>query len=214
MKVMLRNVLAATVLAFAGSAQATVFAVDGVLGGSSGFGASSFHDASGSNAMSGPIVADVVEGAGIFGTYNDVSGALSVSGLSLTGGTGAFALTGTLLFDGLGKLSVNSMLFVDFDATAEGNGLVDATLGFLPGYVCCGSTAYDPNSFLANGSDMWMTLWGADYGYSGAFNGSYDGANLGMDLRLSMSPTSVPEPSILVLLSVGLLALGFTRRIK
>lgn len=214
----MRILLVMALAAVTGTVQATLYSINDIKSGSGGFGASLFHDASGSNYMSGATIGDIVEGAGIFGTYDDVTGALNATGMGLAAG-GTFSLTGTLLFDGSGLLSADSVVFVDFDATAEANhaSLNDTIIGFKPGYVCCGNNGYDPNSFLANNSDMWMTLWGADFGIggidpNGGWNGTYDGAKIGMDIRLSMTEISVPEPSILALLGLGLVAVGFTRR--
>lgn len=191
-----------------GSAQATVYDITAVLGGSSGFGASSFHDASGTNPMSGPIVADIVEGPGLFGSYNDMTGVLNATGVNLVGG-GSFSLTGTLVFDAGGLLAANSVLAISFSGTSN-PALNDTVLGFLPGYVCCGSSGFDPNSFQSLGDDRIMTLWGADFMGDFLDTGSYDYAQLGMDLRLRLTE-SVPEPSVLAMLALGLLGLGLRR---
>ena len=143
-----------------GAAQATIYDITGVLNGSSGFGASLFHDASSGNHMSGDIVAQIIEEQGLFGTYNDATGELQATGLNIEGG-GSFSLNGILVFSG-GVLAGNSQLDADFSGTSDPD-LYDTTLGFLPGYVCCGKTGFDPNSFMPDGDKMIMTLWGADF---------------------------------------------------
>ena len=190
-----------------GAAQAMVYDIVSVLRGSDGFGASSFHDASGSNVMSGPMVADIVEGLGLFGTYNDVTGELNATGLMIAGG-GTFSLNGTLLFDASGLLAANSVLNISFSGTSN-PALTDTTIGFLPGDVCC-SGFYDPNSFRPYQDKMIMTLWGADFMGDFLNTGRYDYAELGMDLRMKMIER-VPEPSVLAMLAIGLLGLGSRR---
>jgi len=213
----MKSLAAFAAITLSSAAQATLFNITSVESGSSGFGASAFHDASGSNPMSGSQLADTIEAPGFFGTYDDATGFLNGSGFSLVGG-GSFTLTGTLVFDINGLLSANSMLDLDFTG-GPGGAVSDTTIGFLPGYICCGNTDYDPNSFKANGSEMWMTLWGADFSSTDAngaplFAGDYSGSALGMDIRLAMTEASVPEPSILALLSLGLFGIFMTGRNK
>lgn len=191
------------------SAQAALYTIDSVLSGSSDFNASLFHNASGSNPMSGTTLASIPSGPAVSGTYNDVTGDFNATMGVSTGGT--FTLTGTgLLFDGSGTLANNSQLSITF---TNPTGLLQANeIGFLPGYICCGSSNQDPNSLIASGGNMVITLWGANFG-GGIFNGNYVTHDLGIDLRLSMSP--VPIPAAVWLFGSGLLGLvGVARRKK
>jgi PEP-CTERM motif len=204
------------------SASATVWMVNHVHGGSSGFGASGFHDASGGSPMSGNALS--VLGPNVFGTYNDASGLLSVDVQIDSGEGGAgFSLLGNLLFGG-NVLLGPSTLFANFLGTVTdpdwgGTVLGSTTLGFRPGFVCCGSSDNDPNSFVIGPPDeAIMTLWGAD-GFDMTANnntGGYTNATLlGMDLRLHMTKTGggnqIPEPGTLAVFGVGLMALGLVR---
>jgi len=117
-------------------------------------------------------------------------------------------------------LSTNSDLDIDF-GTPLGL-LVDMTLTFEDGDVCCGGNGNgtpgdDPNSFVSDGSGgAIITLWGANgYTSTSPTSGSYDNeggpTTVGMDLRLQLS--RVPEPTTVMLMGLGLLGLGFRRRI-
>jgi len=213
----IRNkIIAATILLGAsGLAQATtVYNILDVRDGSSGFGASLFHDASGTNVMAGSTLADIPSIAVVSGTFDDATGTLNVTMNVSTGGT--FTLSGTgLIFDGSGTLAANSQLNISF--TNPTGALQDGIIGFLPGYLCCGRTDQDPNSFVADNGTMVMSLWGANFG-GDTFNGSYEGiegnrlATYGMDLRLSMSP--VPVPAAVWLFGSGLMALAGVARNK
>jgi hypothetical protein len=206
MRKVLKTALLLAAVGVTSAAQAAVYTITGVLGGSSDFGASSFHDASGSSPMVGPTVADILEGPGLFGTYDDVSGALHATGLNINGGA-SFSLDGTLLFDADGLLTANSVLNVTF----TGSSLSDTTLGFLAGFVCCGSSGFPPNSFRPDGANMILTLWGADFSGDFLSTGSYTGSQLGMDLRLGMS--AAPVPAAVWLFGSGLLGLfGIARK--
>ena len=206
MQKVLRTALLLAAVGVTSAAQATVYHITGVLGGSSDFDASSFHDASGSSPMVGPTVADILEGPGLFGTYDDVSGALTATGLNMNGGA-SFSLQGTVLFDANGLLVANSVLNITF----TGSSLSDTTLGFLPGFICCGSSGFPPNSFRPDGDNATMTLWGADFSGDFLSTGSYAGSQLGMDLRLQMS--AAPVPAAAWLFGSGLLGLfGIARK--
>jgi len=190
-----------------GTAQATLWTFDTVLSGSNGgFGYSSFHDASGSSPMSGTSYGSILN-TSVSGTYNDVSGLFS--GSFETSST-TFTLDGTLLFGSDGFLASSSVLDIDF--TTNTSNLVDGTIGFMPGDVCCNATVgLDPNSFDA--SQGIMSLWGAGGAnaiYNYATNDYYHNQTLGMDIRLEM--TAVPEPSIIALFAVGLIGMGFSAR--
>jgi len=215
MKCTARSAAAICLLGASGLAQATVYNVLDVLAGSSGFGASVFHDSSGSNPQTGTVLSNFT-GNTVSGTYDDVSGLLNVT-IALDGTDGTFDLNGSLVFDASGKLNDNSQLSLAFSdpISASALHLHDDELGFQPGYVCCGSSDQDPNSFIASGSNQIMTLWGANYG-GGTFTGDY-GPNpprdLGMDLRLKL--TAVPVPAAAWLFGSGLLGLaGVVRRKK
>jgi len=198
-----------------GTASATTYNITMVQSGGGGFGASLFHDASGSNVMSGLTVGTIPNISGLLGTYDDVTGAfyaeldvIPVVGVVPT----SFTLDGTLFFDGAGLLDDNYSLAIDFTPNAI-SPLSDGNIGFLPGYVCCGSTDNDPNSFLADSNgDLIMSLWGANFFSSLPFAGVYDNkTNLGMDLRIKLEP--VPVPAAVWLFGSGLLGLvGVARR--
>ena len=192
---------------------AAVYNISSVLqGNDGGYGFSSFHDANDSTPMSGPKLADI-SGPVISGTYNDMTGAFDAV-LTVSDAGPNVTLSGTLLFDGSGFLSASSMIAVDFDGVSANPLLRDTVIGFLPGDICC-SGAGDPNSFKNIGGNMVMSLWGADWGYSGDFNDAlanpYQGSKLGMDLRIQL--TAVPVPAAVWLFGSGLIGLiGLARR--
>ena len=211
MKCTARSAAAICLLGASGLAQATVYNVLDVLAGSGGFSASVFHDSSGSNPQTGTVLSDFT-GNTVSGTYDDVSRLLDAT-ITLDGGVDTFTLNGFLTFDGAGLLAANSQLGLVFSTPSAA--LHNDFIGFQPGYVCCGSSGQDPNSFIASGSNQIMTLWGANYG-GGTFTGDY-GPNpprdLGMDLRLKL--TAVPVPAAAWLFGSGLLGLaGVVRRKK
>lgn len=211
-------------LACCGVASATTYNITMVQSGGGGFGASLFHDASGANPMSGNKVADIPNITGLLGTYDDVTGDffadLTVVPEPFLGATPTtFTLSGVLQFDMNGVLAADSILAIDFDpAAGMPSPLVDGLIGFQKGYVCCGKTDNDPNSFNPLGNGI-MSLWGANVSTAtqnpdGSYNwdGMYDNkTNLGMDLRLKLEP--VPVPAAVWLFGSGLLGLvGVARR--
>ena len=206
MNITIKSVAAITLLGASTMAQAAIYNIDNVLNGSSGFNASLFHDASGSDPMTGATLATIPSVSVISGSYNDATGDFNATMGVSTGGS--FTLSGSgLLFSG-GTLAANSQLSITFSNPT--GSLQDNEIGFLPGYICCGSSGLDPNSFIADSGSMVMTLWGANFG-GGTFDGNYYTHDLGMDLRLSM--TSVPIPATVWLLGSGLLGLiGAARR--
>lgn len=204
-----RSLVLIGLLAASGLAQATIYNVLDVLPGGSGFNASLFHNSSGTNPQTGSTISDFT-GNAVSGTYNDVTGLLDVT-IALDGAGGTFNLNGLLVFSGTGELNGNSQLSLVFSNPTAA--LHNDELGFQSGYVCCGSSGQDPNSFIDSGGNKIMTLWGANYG-GGTFNGDY-GPNpprdLGMDLRLKL--TAVPLPAAVWLFGSGLLGLaGVVRR--
>ena len=227
-------VAASAVLAFSavGRANATSWVITNVLQVSNdgGFGASSFHDAHG-NEMSGSNLATVDAATGILGSYNDVTGTLSLT-TGATQGSNSFSMTvtsgGGFLFGGSGFLASHNTLDVtftdDFDMPGSLPSITAGTvteMGFMLGDVCCSGTD-NPNSFTqpgGNADERWITLWGAN-----DFNtatGAYDYGSettLGMDLRLrlerSTTTTKVPAPAAHVNLGLGLIGMAHMRRRK
>jgi len=212
MNTVIKSIAAITLLTGSHLAQAAIYNINTVMTGSSGFNASLFHDATGASAMSGATLANIPDVSVLSGTYDDISGAFNATMNISTGGS--FTLSGTgLLFTG-GTLANNSQMSISF--TNPSGALVDDEIGFLPGYICCGLTDQDPNSFVADTNGMVMTLWGANFG-GGIFNGSYDDsagnrlATYGMDLRLNLTP--VPVPAAAWLFGSGIVGLiGLARR--
>ncbi|MGB0629971.1 MAG: hypothetical protein ACPGRZ_04690 [Alphaproteobacteria bacterium] len=223
-------VAASAVLAFSavGPANATTWVITNVLTVSNdgGFGASSFHDATG-NLMSGTNFGNITGG---FGTYNDVTGSLSLTAdVNQSGNVFSMSASsaGGFLFTDTGNatdfLANHNTLDVTFSDTFVMPGPDIAanavtTIGFMLGDVCC-SGPDNPNSFSQPGSDAderWMTLWGAN-GFNTS-TGAYSGATLGMDLRIrlerTVTTTEVPAPAAHVIFGLGLLGLAYTRRRK
>lgn len=174
--------------------------------------------------MTGTTIA-TLSGSGALGQYDDATGAMTatfdLSGSGIGAGstmTMSTQLSNTLIFNGIfGTLGNPALLNVAFNFVggsppAE---LVDTTLGFMAGFVCCGNNGDDPNSFHVNSpSDAVMSLWGAD-DFTIATPG-YTDPNFGMDLRISLTTgaTDIPEPMSMALFSIGLAGLGMTRRRK
>ena len=201
----------------ASSAMATLWNVDEVLGGSSGFGASLFHDASGSNAMSGAVLANI-SGAGMLGTFNDVTGQFSGTfNVNVSSGPSFSLSSSNLIFGGggFGTLDNNSSMTLNFANGSLNGESSPATIGFLPGYICCGNTENDPNTFNSDGmGGAIMTLWGADgFDVDNYGIGSYFNSNLGMDFRVHLTEVSaVPLPASLPLMMSALVGLGYLGR--
>lgn len=207
-------------LLFCQNVFATTWSVDSVLsGGDGGFGYSSMHDATGASPMSGTELVEITSASG---TYNDVSGALSlVLGLSnldnmtLMGNlkfvAGILSIDSSLTYSGLANLAALTLSDTD---TLDSHETLDASgsFGFRGEKVCC-SGSLAPNSFKPVGDLSYLTLWGADYGVGDFVNdgGLYTGSKIGMDLRLELSP--VPVPAAFYLFGSALLGLiGWRRR--
>ena len=214
-----------------GQANATTWIVTNVLtvGNDGGFGASSFHDARG-NVMSGSTLATITD-TGTFGSYNDVTGAFSLTANVNQGGN-VFSMTAStasgFLFNGAGFLAANDTLDLtftdDFDMPGSVPTITAGTvteMGFKLGDVCCSGTD-NPNSFTQPGGDAderWITLWGAN-NFNVATGAYHHGSEstLGMDIRVrlerSTTTTEVPAPAASLILGLGLFGLACTKRRK
>lgn len=214
----INTIIFSALLGLGTSAQATIWNIDAVLTGAgvNGFGASSFHRASDSTPMSGSNLGNITAGSGLFGTWDDVTGTFDAT-LALTGAGGpAVVVTGNLSF---GSNTLNSyldtvsILTVDFLGADLFLGSNDGDIYFKPGHICC-EAIEGPNSIIndtVNGGKI-ITLWGAN-GYN---NGTYAGGgdtDLGMDLRIHLTQAQVPEPASMIIMGLGLLGLGFGRRV-
>ncbi len=171
-------------------------------GSGNGFGFSSIHDASGSNPMTGTIRYGSLTGS-LIADKDDTTHALSNMYGTLTAGTG-------------GKVQISKGYLNDmgggFDYLLTG-GLLDGQMGafyFDGGTVCCdgpGAINGGPNNFNANGFSLWGKNWVTG---SVPMNG---GARIGIDL-VGGNYVVNPEPSTILLMGTGLLALPFLRRKK
>ena len=187
-------------------AHAAQWSIQSVLNGTdSSFGFSSFHDASGSNVMSGTNWGSL--SATGTGSFDDVTGVFNGS-FSVAGGPG-FTLTGVLNFGAASNTPLGT-LSLTFDSAFHG--ITATTLGFVAGTVCCSTAGSDaPNSLIVSGANRIMTLWGAD-GYDGEGPNFFEGTHrIGMDLRLTLTP-AIPEPEIYAMLLAGLGLLGWAGR--
>ncbi len=187
-------------------AHAAQWSIQSVLNGTDGsFGFSGFHDASGSNVMSGTNWGSM--SATGSGSFDDVTGAFNGS-FSMAGGPG-FTLSGILNF---GAASNTPLGTLNLTFNSAFHGITATTLGFVAGTVCCGAAGTDaPNSFIASGANRTMTLWGAD-GFDGIGPNFFEGNHrIGMDLRLTLTP-AIPEPEIYAMLGMGLGLLGWAGR--
>ncbi len=222
------------------SAHAAIYDITTVLDGSDGFGSSIFSTASTSAPQSTTYdlgykvseisnISDPSLLAHTAGTYNSVTGALSIELHHIEAIFGADPatatipthsnLTGNMMFDANGLLIADSTLLLDFVDGAS-NPMIDGTLGFKAGYVCCGSNNSDPNTFMeqTDGS-FWLTLAGANINAANPWDGFYDDTtNLALNLRLGLTEqqavvSAVPVPAAAWLMASGLLGLvGVARR--
>ncbi len=219
----MRAGLLTLLLGFTAHAQATVWTIDAVLSGTQGgFGFSGFHDANGSDPMTGAGLGDISATAS--GTYDDVTGEFFGVFSVLDTGDGSILSTFTLAAPG--SLPGASLIFSAGDAFLDSAGalaasfsdplsvgsLSNALIGFAAGDQCCSGGADDPNSFVISGNTAVMSLWG----WTGAPNVDPANAGLtfdyGMDLKIQFS--TVPAPSVLYLFGLGLLILGISRARK
>jgi len=213
----MKNAILFTItLLFGTAASAATWSIDQIEHGlDGGFGFSTLHDASGSNAMSGDSLATITHASG---TYDDISGAVDFL-FTLDNGD-ELGLIGNLLFDAgiLGILSANSSLAYT-GLNSLGGISNEGDFWYRDDDVCCNGSS-DPNSFkaTASGSDLkFMTLWGAD----GTLNGDqYSGATVGIDFRVEMSVVDfgnktsvVPVPAAIWLFGTAFIGLvGFGKR--
>lgn len=214
-------VVAACVTAscFATNASATLWNISSVdTGSDGGFSYSMLHKASPSNPMSGATVADIID-TGSFGQYDDSTGELTatftLAGTGIDAGSTMSLVTqilDPLVFNGpdatLGATALIDVVFnVNFTGAAIPELVGSTIFSFAGGYVCCGSNGDDPNSFHDDGfGGKIMTLWGGD---------DVNGANpVGIDLRITLAPSEVPEPMSGALFGIGLAGFAYARRRK
>jgi hypothetical protein len=210
---------AITATCFSLTASATVWNITDVQTGSQGnFGFSQLHKATISSPMSGSKLANIVN-TGSFGQYNDGTGELTatfgLAGIGIGSGSTMSIITqiaDPLIFNGPnGTNGATALLDVVFNVNFT-SGIIpelatDTTFIIAAGFVCCGNNGDDPNTFHDNGSGgKVMTLWGA--------NDLYLANPLGIDIRLTLDPTSVPEPMSGVIFGIGLVGCAYLRRRK
>ena len=210
---------AAMAIVASGPAQATLWKIDGILGPNAvdnGFGYSSLHDSTGSNVMTGAILANFGGSVGDsnvggslpgFGSYDDVTGSFHASWAifdnPIGGPIGIMSVSGILKDQGTGAAgTIGGVLNYDI---VVGPGALATQLGgagqhfgqfYFNDKVEFAPAVYDPNTFVADNADNTkriLTLWGATDTTSGGpttdGNGFYSFGQslLGADLRFGLS---------------------------
>lgn len=173
-----------------------------------------FHTADSAGGTLGAEVAWFDLDTSMVSTWDPVTGALDLHVLifqedDLTVPLGTAHATGNLLFSGVGPEGLLGTITWDFNTIVGGilaNPITTSYYNFAYGDDTAG---YVGNSLDGNV----VTLWGADGDYIG--NGDFDTTNglttLGVDMQFIVA---APEPSILVLMAIGLIGFGASTRKK
>lgn len=227
---MLNKWLAAAALALGMAstvANAATYNATSLLDGTdpNGFSYSSFHDQS-IWRMSGNTVADPDASGFTGGTWDSTTGAIDFSSLLL--GAGSFIATGVLNLNNSltsGSLTgVSGYLDIAFSGATN---IVDGSYHFVFADWLMGGTGA-PNSY--DSANNWLSLWGdldndnvAGYDYrmldcSPTYNPSISSGQLstclGADLRIQLTPSTVPLPAGLVLMLTGLGGFAGLRKLR
>jgi len=185
-------------------ADTTNYTIDILNGSGGGFSYSSIHAGtgcpSGTLRMCGPTYGSLT-GQLIADKDNTTHALSNLHGMLDLNGVPTLHLTNGVL-DNTGGSFDYSLI----GGTLDGE---SGTFYFSGGTVCCSTAPNDgPNNFNANGFTLWGNNW--IYGQTGPSNG---GTALGIDL-VGGNYTTTPEPSTMMLLGSGLLALPFLRKKK
>ena len=181
-------------------ATTTNYKIEVLNGSGNGFNFSSIHEATGCSLMCGPIRYGSLMGS-LIADKDDTTHALSNMFGTLTASNGGTLKISNGYLNGTGG---------GFDYLLAG-GPLDGKSGmfsFSGGTVCCnGGPNGGPNNFNENG----FSLWGANV--INAENGLFGDTRIGIDL-VGGNYVVNPEPSTILLMGTGLLALPFLRRKK
>ncbi len=203
--------LVALMPALAMSAQIISMPTDSTGGAGEPFRHNLFHDASTGNGMNGTVLAWFDLDTNFTSTWDPNSGVLDLY-------VNIYSDAAQLNFLGTGHATSNSLFgagFGDFDDTSLG--LIDWTfdagaaaalftnaiqMDFIDHAYQPNSAGNLPNSYVGNV----VTLWGAD-GAHNTGTGGFTGSTLGVDMVFV-----IPEPSVLLLMAMGLLGFGIVAR--
>ena len=166
-----------------------------------------FHDASLGSGANGAVLAWFDLDTTMSNTWNPVTGALDLH-VNIFGDADQNVLLGTghatsngLVGAGFGQFDDTSLGLIDWDFSPGAAAVLFAnsiTMDFIDHAYPPDTAGNVPNSYVGN----IVTLWGAD-GTHNVGTGGFSGSTLGVDMVFV-----VPEPAILLLMSVGLLGIG------